>query len=98
MSDYIKVSVSRMNGDAEALREFVLQLPQSVNQLETIMETLASCWEGAAWNAFQEQVSSDIDYLTKMCSFLSNYVEHIEMGSSQYLEAEQEAYSMAKRL
>ena len=55
MNDHIKVSVNQMHSDYVELTELIDRLPDAMKELESTMETLASCWEGVAWESFQKQ-------------------------------------------
>lgn len=96
MNDHIKVSVNQMHSDYVELTELIDRLPDAMKELESTMETLASCWEGVAWESFQKQVSSDIDNMSKLYRFLLNYVSHVETGRQKYFDAEVDAYYKAK--
>lgn len=92
LSEYIKVSVDEMKRDAQSLRELTERLPNAISQLEGALTELAGCWEGPARNEYLYQISTDIQYMTELYRFLSEYIGCIEEGSQKYLSGEQDAY------
>ena len=95
MSNWIRVWVNKMSSDSQRLQELTSTLPQIIEKLRASMDRLSTCWEGTAWEAFQGQVASDVEYMNGLYRFLVNHIERLENSSQKYLEEEQKAYSGA---
>lgn len=93
MGNQIRVSTSRMSKDVKTLEQQIAVLPQVIRELKTQMHLLASCWEGPAWMAFQNQVADDIAFMSEVYQFLSAYNRSLQSSAEGYLSAEQDNYS-----
>lgn len=92
MNNYIKVSVPKMKDRGERIQSNIEKIPQFVQELESAMKSLGSCWEGAAWNAFQMQVRSDILNMLEMYDWLQKYLQATSEGEKNYGNCEKKSY------
>ena len=93
MSNQIRVSTSNMSRDVKKMDQQVAVLPEVIRELKVQMSLLASCWEGPAWMAFQNQVADDIAFMSEVYQFLSAYDKALQSSAEGYLSAEQNNYS-----
>lgn len=98
MSNYIKVSVPKMQKDSEQLKASIDKIPQFVNDLDASMKNLGNCWEGPAWIVFQQQVQSDILYLLEMYDWLSKLLQAETEAGKIYGEGEKKGYSRIEKI
>lgn len=98
MSNYVKVSISRMKEDGEQLHTQIEQIPQFVRELEAAMKSLGSCWEGPAWVAFQQQVESDIINMLDVYDWLRKYMQALSDAGKVYGDCEEKSYSGIERI
>ena len=92
MSKYLKVSASKMASDVEEMKKLIDELPMRIDEIETSMKKLSSCWEGEAWEAFQNQVNSDISNMNEMYNFLNKYLHVFGNAKGEYLRKEKDIY------
>ena len=69
MSNQIRVSTSNMSRDVKKMDQQIAVLPEVIRELKVQMSLLASCWEGPAWMAFQNQVADDIAFMSEVYQF-----------------------------
>lgn len=98
MSNYVKVSVSRMKEDGERLHIQTERIPQFVRELESSMRSLGTCWEGPAWIAFQQQVESDIINMLDTYDWLRKYMQALSDAEKVYGDCEEKSYSGVERV
>ena len=92
MTDYLKVSTTSMASDINELEDLLKAVPNLIEDLQTNMTTLGTCWEGEAWQAFQGQVSDDIDNMYELYRFLSTFLEIFGNAADTYQQTEQAVY------
>ena len=88
MANYVKVSAPRMEQDIESLTGKLEKIPVFAEELRTSMIKLSNCWEGPAWEAFQTQVASDIEYLRTVHIWLSKYINALSEAENEYKKNE----------
>lgn len=93
MSNQIRVSTPNMSRDVKKLEQQMAVLPDVIRELKVQMSLLASCWEGPAWMAFQNQVADDIAFMSEVYQFISAYEQALQKSAEGYLNAEQKNYS-----
>lgn len=92
MSNYIRVSISRMKNSGEELAVDIEKIPQVVRELEDSMRRLGACWEGPAWLAFQQQVEMDILNILELYDWLRHFLETLSVGEKKYGICEEKCY------
>ena len=98
MSNLIKVSVPKMNGDCEKLQADFQKIPDVIHDLEDAIKRLGTCWEGPAWIAFQQQVQTDINNMYELCEDLKGYLQSMAEAEKKYGECEQKTYDVINRV
>lgn len=96
MADIQRVSCGQMKRDAQELQTELKNIPKIIEQLEASMNRLAQCWEGPAWTAFQNQVSSDIQNMNKVYRELKKLQKGLGQGRETYLRTEFDVYTDLK--
>lgn len=92
MSSHIKVSVPRMNEDAEKLQTCYDKIPQMVKDLENVMAKLATCWDGPAWVSFQQQMRTDIANMLEVYDWMKTFIESMSRAEEIYGNCEEQMY------
>ncbi len=90
MSTVIKVSAEQMTRDGESIASRVENITNDIGGLADAMKQLASCWEGPAWNAFQNDVSTSIEDMNEICRFFSVYLDELNDAKKVYRKCETE--------
>lgn len=85
----LKISVKRIRSDADQVEEHLESIPIFINELETAMQQLAQCWEGAAWIEYQNQVALYIEILTEIYKQMGEFTAKMNEASQIYERAEQ---------
>lgn len=98
MASKQKVSCNQMKKDAEDLSAALQNLPQIIEQLRISMESLAGCWEGPAWAAYQTKVNEDIENMKEIYQVLLKMQKALGDGRGTYLKAEYDIYTDIKYL
>lgn len=93
MVDYIKVSANGISNDAERIKALTDSAPQLMKELEQAMYTLNECWEGAAWNAYQNTSADYIEILEEIYEYYGKYITNLHQASQTYTRAEQDVMS-----
>ena len=92
MTDYLKVSTTNMASDISELEGLLKAVPRLIEDLQSSMTSLGNCWEGEAWQAFQGQVSDDIDNMYELYRFLGTFLETFGNAADTYQQTEQSVY------
>lgn len=87
-----------MKNDSEALAALLKQLPVTIDRLQVSMRNLSHCWEGPAWEAYQHQVTRDIQNLQEMHKCLVELQKGLGKGRDTYLRTEYDVYTDIKLL
>ncbi|MCD7884794.1 MAG: WXG100 family type VII secretion target [Lachnospiraceae bacterium] len=98
MASIQRVSCKNMEKDAEALSTALKDIPQTITQMQASLKNLASCWEGPAWAAFQEQVNKDIENINEVYQCLTELQKGLGTGRETYLRTEFDVYTDVKAL
>ncbi len=98
MANIQRVSCENMIKDAETLSTALKDIPQTISQMQTSLKNLASCWEGPAWAAFQEQVNKDIENMNEVYQCLTELQNGLGNGRDTYLRTEFDVYTDIKAL
>lgn len=98
MNNYIKVSVPKLKRTGETVHTDAEKIPQFVQELEDTMKSLGSCWEGPAWNAFQQQVKSDILNILEVYDWLRKYLEAASEVEKVYGNCERQSYDCVDKV
>lgn len=98
MSNYIKVSVPKMENKREELYSDIDKIPQFVRELDDSMRSLGMCWEGPAWITFQQQVESDIVNILEVYDWLRNFLQVLTDGEKSYGSCEEKCYDCIDKI
>ena len=98
MNTLIKVSTSSITNDATKIGELINTIPNLLNELEGAMNELSTCWEGTAWQTYQDNLMYYIEMLTEIYTYMKNYVTNLEASSEIYGRAEQNVTATLKLL
>lgn len=88
MSNTITVSASRMGQDREHIGESMERAAAGVGELRDAMLALSACWEGPAWETFQNEVHESLNEMYELYSFFSEYVYRNKESESEYQKCE----------
>lgn len=94
MSNFIKVSVQRLNQDRDTIQNDMKDISKSIKELYDEMQLLGQTWEGPAWQAFQNQVAEDIRNMQDIYEKLSVYLSHMEYAGKQYQQCRNQVGSL----
>jgi len=92
MSNHIRVSIPKMEGDGDRLHADMEKIPQFIQELEASMNRLGACWEGPAWITFQQQVQSDILNMLDVYEWLRKYAQAMSDSEKAYGNCERKSY------
>ena len=98
MAGIQKVSCESMKRDAATLAEILGKMPKTIEQLHISLKNLARCWEGPAWNAYQNQVNQDIQEIYEIYNYLAELQKSLGKGREIYLKTEYDIYTDLKSL
>lgn len=88
MSSRILVSGSRMGQDRQKISDELNRIGDEIGRLGDAMAMLADCWEGPAWNAFQNKVASEIEEMKEIYRFFDHYLEQSAAAEAIYQDCE----------
>ena len=92
MANHVKVSVPNMKEDADKLQNCYEKIPQLVNDLETVMAKLGTCWDGPAWVSFQQQMHTDIKNMLDVYNWMKTFIESMTKAEETYGNCEEQMY------
>lgn len=98
MSNHLMISANKLNSDAEKLEELKNTIPVLIDELEVSMRQLSNCWEGSAWGVYQKTVAEDIEKLTDIYNYMSQYTITMQEAAKDYVHAEQDVYADIRNL
>ena len=98
MADYIKVSSQRIGQDRASILGDLKEIKNAISSLENEMELLGQTWEGPAWNAFQNQVASDIENMQLIYDKLSDFMQQMEYAQKSYAKCETKVEQLIKSI
>lgn len=98
MSSVIKVSAQRMTKDGEAIAASADSIAEDIRSLAAAMKNLSACWEGPAWNAFQNEVNLSLGDMEEVCKFFSLYLEELNDAKKVYRRCETENRNRIRRV
>ncbi len=90
LNSYIKISSSQISNAGREISEQVSAIPGLIQELETALHKLNSCWEGEAWKAFQNNAAIQIEMLTEIYKYMKEFSAKYEKAAEQYRRAEQD--------
>lgn len=98
MSGYIRISTSRLRNDKKQIENDVKAACQEITGLAESMQQLSQTWEGAAWQAFQNQLAEDLENMQQVGKKLAEFLDHMNYAESQYRACEQEVENTVSRI
>ncbi|MBR4983324.1 MAG: WXG100 family type VII secretion target [Lachnospiraceae bacterium] len=90
MGDYLKVSKRAIERDAERIEKQIENVPAMIRDLQQGMQRLSGCWDGPAWAAYQQTITSDIEKLTEMYEHMKRYTIYMKEAALKYERTEQD--------
>lgn len=98
MGDYLRISGNSLEKDVQRIDELIATLPALIDDLQQAMQKLSSCWEGPAWAAYQQTVTSDVEKLTDMYEHMGKYTIYMKEAAKEYTRAEQDVCADINRV
>lgn len=98
MSATITVSGSHMTRDGEMIADKADNITSDINALADAMRSLGGCWEGPAWEAFQNSVAISIEDMKDVCNFFSLYIEELNDAAKVYRRCETQNRDRMRRI
>ena len=98
MADYIRVSSGQIGQDYSSIQGEIKEIENAITSLAEEMQMLGQTWEGPAWNAFQNQVTSDIENMQQIYEKLSEFLQHIDYAKSSYGKCEMKVEQLVKSI
>ncbi len=92
MADFQRVSCTRMKQDCDELADSLKEIPEAIRALQEAMHSLAACWEGPAWSAFQQQVAQDLAEMQDVYSATVKLQNSLGGASEIYQKTEYDVY------
>ena len=89
MGNIIKVSASEMKKDASNLENDTKHLEKEIIRLTELMQALSNCWEGEAWNAYEQQTKENLKQLVNVCNMELEFVKTFKQSIYTYQRMEQ---------
>ncbi len=90
MSGFLKVSTNSMKIDAERIMDLNNKIPQLMDELNSAMKQLSTCWEGPAWSVYQSNVVYHMEMLNEIYHYMNGYLESIQEARENYGRVEQD--------
>lgn len=90
MNSVVRVSAEKMKRDGIKIDSYIDNMQADINSLAEAMHDLAVCWEGPAWNTFQNSVADSITEMEGVCKFLSTFITDLSKAESIYRKCENE--------
>lgn len=88
MGSVIKVSEQHMAKDSKNVSDELTNLKADIRRLSASMDELAACWEGPAWNTFQDSVNSSIEEMSEIISFIAGFLDELDEAKELYKRCE----------
>lgn len=98
MADYIKVSDQQMGQDYNSIQGQLMDIENEITSLGEEMQMLGQTWEGPTWDAFQNQVSNDLENMQEIYKKLSEFLQHMEYAKSSYGECERKVEQLVQKI
>ena len=98
MNNIVRFSASNMKRDEETLQKQIEQIPKFIDDLETAMHRLGTCWDGPAWLSFQQEVDMDIQMMTGIYGWMHQYVQSMAGALEEYGKAESQSRELVERI
>lgn len=90
MSDYVEVNSNAIKNDADRVNELIGSIPTLVKELEQSLYTLDGCWEGAAWNEYQNTNAYYMEVLADIYKYYGEFTAELHKASQIYMRTEQD--------
>ena len=90
MARYLKTDSKRIESDAEEIEKLAGEIPKLLDELKDAMFSLDRCWEGDAWNAYQNTNAYYIEVLSDVYNYYEKYAANLVQASTDYMRAEQD--------
>ena len=90
MADYIKVSSNKIKTDADRIDELINSVPALIKALEQAMTRLNGCWEGSAWNAYQNTNAAYMEMLGEIYRYYGLFTANLLKAGQKYMRSEQD--------
>ena len=92
MAEILRVSTEQMEKDFSSMKDQMDKVPAIFDEVKASMDRLSSCWDGAGWAAFQEQMSIDFEKLQELLDFYAAFAEAFQKSAEDYKNSEQKVY------
>ena len=92
MAELLRVSSEQMAKDLEKMKEQIDKAPSILSDVQTSLDKLNGCWEGAAWATFQTEMSKGFEQLEILLDFYSKFAENFQHSAEDYINTEQKVY------
>lgn len=87
-----------MTQDGENIAARAEDIMQDINSLADAMRELSVCWEGPAWNTFQNEVALSVQDMEEVCRFFSLYLNELNDSKRIYRKCETENRNRIRRV
>lgn len=87
---FIRTASNSIRNDAETVKELTEAIPVLMKELEEGLTALNNCWEGAAWNQYQNTNAYYMDVLEDVHQYYVNFATSMMKASTEYMRAEQD--------
>ena len=81
---YLKTSSKTIKRDAERIKELTDSIPKLVDELKDALLRLDGCWEGSAWNQYQNTNAENIEILQDIYKYYVEYVANMQILNRFY--------------
>ena len=92
MAELLRVSTEQMEKDLGAMKEQMDKAPSILLDVQTSLQKLNNCWEGAAQATFQQELSKGFEQLQALLNFYESFAEAFQHSSEDYKSTEQKVY------
>lgn len=94
----IRVNTNNLNQTRQELQSKLDKIRNDIEQISANMSRLNSMWEGDAHQAFQQNVTSDIEYLTGACDSLQGIINYESTAVTEYNKCEQQVSDLISQI
>ncbi|MDD2980433.1 MAG: WXG100 family type VII secretion target [Hespellia sp.] len=93
MSELIEITTGNLNADRETMEQELQGIGEDLKVLLEEMQQLNATWEGAANQAYQAQVASDVENMQELCKCLLQYISCVSYAGTEYIKCEKSVAS-----